>query len=183
MLDGPTSEKQSGANTFTNQTYDILGSVKTEVEKACPGVVSCSDLLQYAARDAVILVSLNSTLSEAHSCITLFLDYRLSFPSLHRRCMREKAVFQLVYLHLQLLPLVQTGGHGWAVPAGRRDGCYSNINDTITNLPAPTANLSHLIELFNSKGLTTQQLVVLSGTLFSKTIPTILTVFASSLQN
>lgn len=58
MLDGPDSEKQAFANSFNNQTYAALESAKRAVEKACPGVVSCADVLQYAARDAVIIVSL-----------------------------------------------------------------------------------------------------------------------------
>ncbi|XVF72521.1 hypothetical protein PTKIN_Ptkin12aG0127900 [Pterospermum kingtungense] len=47
-----TAEKQAPPN-LTLIGFDILDKIKEEVEKQCPGVVSCADVLALAARDSV----------------------------------------------------------------------------------------------------------------------------------
>ncbi|XP_054799561.1 peroxidase 5-like [Prosopis cineraria] len=56
-----------------------------------------------------------------------------------------------------------SGGLGYDVPAGRRDGRISLASDTRTNLPPPTSSLDQLTRLFASKGLTQEEMVTLSG--------------------
>ncbi|PWA46198.1 peroxidase [Artemisia annua] len=58
--------------------------------------------------------------------------------------------------------VVQTGGTGWSVPLGRRDGLVSRAADT-ANLPAFNDPINVQIRKFTDKGLNTQDLVALSG--------------------
>lgn len=58
--------------------------------------------------------------------------------------------------------VVQAGGYGWHVPAGRRDGTVSIMEEAL-NLPAPSMTVSQLIDVFGRKGLSPSQMVVLSG--------------------
>eukprot|EP01018_Ginkgo_biloba_P039200 Gb_33207 [translate_table: standard] len=54
LVTGPSAEK----NALTNlglRGFDVIEDAKTQVEAACPGVVSCADILALATRDAVVL--------------------------------------------------------------------------------------------------------------------------------
>ncbi|KAL8205944.1 hypothetical protein R6Q57_009495 [Mikania cordata] len=109
LIDGSSSEKTAGPNSFL-RGFEVIDAAKTQLETACPGVVSCADILALAARDSV----------------------------------------------------VQTGGTGWSVPLGRRDGLVSRAADT-ASLPAFNDPINVLISKFTGKGLNTQDLVALSG--------------------
>lgn len=52
----------------------------------------------------------------------------------------------------------------WEVLTGRRDGTVSINSEALANIPAPSFNFTQLKQSFASKGLTLQDLVVLSGT-------------------
>ncbi|RCV46514.1 hypothetical protein SETIT_9G537300v2 [Setaria italica] len=53
-LSNQASEKEAGPN-ISVRGYDVIEEIKTELEKKCPGVVSCADIVAASARDAVKL--------------------------------------------------------------------------------------------------------------------------------
>nr|GEU72725.1 peroxidase N1-like [Tanacetum cinerariifolium] len=109
LIDGASSEKTAPPNSLL-RGFEVIDAAKRQLETACPGVVSCADILALAARDSV----------------------------------------------------VQTGGTGWSVPLGRRDGLVSRAADT-ANLPAFNDPINVQIRKFSDKGLNSQDLVALSG--------------------
>ncbi|XP_010671316.2 peroxidase 5-like [Beta vulgaris subsp. vulgaris] len=108
---GNTAEKDAAANNPSLRGFDVIDNAKARLENLCPGVVSCADILAYAARDSVEM----------------------------------------------------TGGFGYDVPGGRRDGRVSSSSEATRNLPPPFADVDLLTKIFGSKGLTQEEMVILSG--------------------
>ena len=56
--DTPTmlGEKLSLSNINSLRSYEVVDEIKEALEKTCPGVVSCADIIIMASRDAVALV-------------------------------------------------------------------------------------------------------------------------------
>ncbi|BBN17425.1 peroxidase [Marchantia polymorpha subsp. ruderalis] len=110
LLYGPGTEKTAPVNKFL-QSLEILDKAKQELEKICPGVVSCADILQYAARDGVIALN----------------------------------------------------GSSWKVQGGRRDGRVSRAESAEKEIPSQDFDLDGLTASFKRKGLSRDQMVILSG--------------------
>ncbi|WCJ20028.1 Peroxidase superfamily protein [Euphorbia peplus] len=106
-----TGEKNANPNRNSARGFELIDSIKSAVEKACPGVVSCADILAIAARDS-----------------TTILD-----------------------------------GPSWNVKLGRRDSRSASLSAANNGIPAPTSNLNQLVSRFSALGLSSRDLVALSG--------------------
>lgn len=56
LLDNADSEKLGAPNANSLRGFEVLDAAKSALEAACPGVVSCADVIAYAARDAMEVV-------------------------------------------------------------------------------------------------------------------------------
>ncbi|KAG0588913.1 hypothetical protein M758_2G231800 [Ceratodon purpureus] len=111
LIDSP-SEKDAIPNQ-TLQGFEVIDAAKTAVEKICPGVVSCADILALASQLSVKLMS---------------------------------------------------GGRiTWKVPTGRRDGLSSTSASVSGKLNTPNDSVAQLKSVFAGVGLSTDQMVTLSG--------------------
>nr|XP_023928139.1 peroxidase 17-like [Quercus suber] len=61
--DTPTipGEKQALSNINSLRSFEVIDEIKEALEKVCPGLVSCADIIIMAARDAVALKVMDSS--------------------------------------------------------------------------------------------------------------------------
>ncbi|KAK3125828.1 hypothetical protein QOZ80_7BG0610250 [Eleusine coracana subsp. coracana] len=105
-------EREGPPNKNSLRGFEVIDAAKSAIEKACPGIVSCADVVAFAARDA------SSVLSNGRINIKM--------------------------------------------PGGRLDGRESFANET-DQLPGPFSNLTQLQSSFSNQGLTSDEMVTLSG--------------------
>ncbi|KAF5187994.1 Peroxidase [Thalictrum thalictroides] len=105
------SEKNAGPNVNSARGFNVVDNIKTALENACPGVVSCADILAVASETSVSLA----------------------------------------------------GGPSWNVLLGRRDSRIANQAGANTSIPSPFEGLSNITAKFSAVGLSSTDLVALSG--------------------
>ncbi|KAL3337795.1 hypothetical protein AABB24_030098 [Solanum stoloniferum] len=49
-----TGEKTANPNSGSIRGFDVIDTIKTQVESSCAGIVSCADILAVAAKDSVV---------------------------------------------------------------------------------------------------------------------------------
>ncbi|XP_054797715.1 peroxidase 4-like [Prosopis cineraria] len=107
-----TGEKTARPNNGSVRGFQVIDEIKSKVEAACPGIVSCADIVYIAARDSVVLL----------------------------------------------------GGPNWEVKLGRRDSKTAFFSLAQSGvLPPGSSNLDNLISTFKAQGLSTRDMVALSG--------------------
>ncbi|PKU73474.1 cationic peroxidase 1-like [Dendrobium catenatum] len=106
-----TGEKTAGPNANSVRGFDVVDTIKSQVEAICNQTVSCADILAVAARDSVVAL----------------------------------------------------GGPSWDVQLGRRDSTTASLSEANSDIPSPASDLNTLISAYAKKGLSTTDMVALSG--------------------
>jgi len=84
--------------------------------------------------------------------------------AVERRCKGTVSCADILTIAAELAVRQLSGGFiSWRVPLGRKDGLVSTAASTNGKLPPPTASVALLKSIFAGVGLSTQQMVTLSG--------------------
>nr|AKN79296.1 peroxidase 3 [Betula platyphylla] len=79
-----TGEKTAGPNVGSLRGFDVIDTIKSQIETLCPGVVSCADIVAVAARDSVVALggpSWSAQLGRRDSTTASFTKANSDLPS------------------------------------------------------------------------------------------------------
>ncbi|CAI0399526.1 unnamed protein product [Linum tenue] len=134
-----TGEQTARPNNRSVRGFEVIDDIKSKVEKVCPGIVSCADILAIAARDSTVLV--------CRPPIRSYIKQQI-----------PKVCVDLYQSGLQVK------GPNWKVRLGRRDSKTASLAAANSGvIPPPTATLNELITRFQARGLSAKDMVALSG--------------------
>ncbi|KAJ8770829.1 hypothetical protein K2173_021744 [Erythroxylum novogranatense] len=143
------SEKDALRNNNSLRGFDVVDKIKSALEAACPGVVSCADLLTIAAERSVYLAGgppWTNLLGRRDSTTANRTLANLNLPAANDTLDQLKARFTNVGLNNNTDLVSLSGAHTFG-----RARCVTFIsrlydfNDT--NLPDPTLNSTYLTTL------------------------------------
>ncbi|CAN6340515.1 unnamed protein product [Urochloa humidicola] len=85
LLDPTSSNPQVEKKAIALRGYDAVNKIKAAVESVCPGVVSCADILAFAARDTAIVsggfASFDMPSGRRDGVVSNFFDVLQNIPS------------------------------------------------------------------------------------------------------
>ncbi|CAA7058674.1 unnamed protein product [Microthlaspi erraticum] len=152
LLDNTTSfrtEKDAAPNANSARGFPVIDRMKTAVETACPGIVSCADMLTIAAQQSVNLAggpSWRVPLGRRDSLQAFFSLANNNLPAPFFTLPQLKASFRNVGLDRPSDLVALSGGHTFGKNQCQfiMDRLYNFSN---TGLPDPTLNTTYLTTL------------------------------------
>ncbi|TVU24050.1 hypothetical protein EJB05_26444, partial [Eragrostis curvula] len=142
--DNPHPEKEAPVNIGL-AAFDLLEEIKAAVECRCPGVVSCSDILIYAARDAASFLSNGN----------VHFDVAAG---------RLEALDGFVSKADEVLEISVFSAYKYDRPGNYSREAFSTIpHEAQAELPDSTDDVEKLLTTFAKKNFTNEELVILTG--------------------
>ncbi|OAY59412.1 peroxidase N1 [Manihot esculenta] len=146
LIDGSNTEKTAPPNLGL-KGFEVIDDAKTQLEAACPGIVSCSDILALAARDSVVLTGGGSWLvptGRRDGRVTSASE-TTDLPGFRESIDAQKQKFSAKGLNTQDL-VVLVGGHTIGTTACQFFS-YRLYNFNSTSTSDPSINPSFLPQL------------------------------------
>ncbi|KAL3509676.1 hypothetical protein ACH5RR_029077 [Cinchona calisaya] len=116
VLLNSTRTNQAEKSAIPNQSlrgFQVIDAAKSELEKRCPGIVSCADIVALVARDAVLLINGPSwpvPLGRRDGRVSIASEALNQLPSPFMNITQLKASFRSVGLNVTDLAVL-SGGH------------------------------------------------------------------------
>uniref|UniRef100_A0A2N9F8Z1 Peroxidase n=1 Tax=Fagus sylvatica TaxID=28930 RepID=A0A2N9F8Z1_FAGSY len=131
-------EKTAGPNNYSVRRYEVVDDIKAKLEKVCPGVVSCADILALAAHDWVVYLggpSWKDSLGRRDSTIANITAANTFIPAPTCNPSGLKAIFSAQGLSFKnMVALSVSQLH---IPLAWPDAQHSAHTNTVTPISTP----------------------------------------------